>query len=177
MVAGLLELDILLEERAWERAVPDTGDVCRRAAAAAWAAFQAANAGPWPDPTTACLLLTSDERMRALNRQFRGRDEPTNVLSFSAVEADVLAAAGADGPPPELGDIVIALQTALADAACDGKQPGDHLSHLVVHGMLHLLGYDHENDDDAEEMEALEVRILANLGIADPYGPRDQPQK
>lgn len=175
MAAGLLELDILIEEEAWEEAVPDAGAVCRGAAQAAWSAASPANASSQPDPTTACLLLTSDERMRALNRQFRGHDKATDVLSFPAVEADVLAAAGAEGPPAELGDIVIALQTALADAMRDGKRPGDHLSHLVVHGMLHLLGYDHENDGDAVEMEALEVRILANLAIADPYGPLDQP--
>jgi probable rRNA maturation factor len=174
VAAGPLELDVLIDEEAWKGCVPDAGARCREAARAAWVASAPAQPDPQQDPVTASLLLTSDERIRDLNRRFRGLDEPTDVLSFPAVEADVLAAAGAEGPPPELGDIVIALQTTLADARREGRAVGDHLSHLVIHGMLHLLGYDHQGDEEATEMEALEVRILASLGIPDPYGRLDQ---
>lgn len=174
MAAGPLELDVLIDEPAWETALPDVGARCREAARAAWQESAPNQRGLLQEVTAACLLLTSDERIRALNRQFRGLDEPTDVLSFPAVEADVLAAAGAEGPPPELGDIVIALQTTLADATREGRPVSDHLSHLVIHGMLHLLGHDHQRDAEAEEMEALEARILASLGIPDPYAPLDQ---
>ena len=174
MAAGPLELDVLIDEQGWEKALPDVGARCREAARAAWEESAPNQPGVLHEAATACVLLTSDERIRTLNRQFRGLDEPTDVLSFPAVEADVLAAAGAEGPPPELGDIVIALQTTLADATLEGRPVCDHLSHLVIHGMLHLLGYDHQRDAEAEEMEALEGRILAGLGIPDPYAPLDQ---
>ena len=175
MAASALELDVLIEEQAWVEAIPDADALCRSAAQAAWSLGAPPHAGSPGEPTTACLLLASDDRVRTLNRDFRGRDVPTDVLSFPAFEPDVLAAAGAEGPPPVLGDIVVALQTSLADAARDGKPVNDHLRHLVVHGMLHLLGYDHEREEDAAKMEALEVRILAGLGIADPYGPLGRP--
>jgi len=169
-----LDLDVLIEEPGWTTAVVDAPALCRSAAEATWAMVLPSL--PWvPEETAeACLVLASDERVRTLNRDFRGRDEPTDVLSFPAFDADVLAAAGAEAPPPLLGDIIIALQTTLADAARDGKPAADHLSHLVVHGILHLLGHDHQQDDAAADMEALEVRILAGLGIADPYGALDQ---
>jgi probable rRNA maturation factor len=174
VAAGPLELDVLIEEEGWEGCVPNVGARCRDAARAAWLVSVPSQPSLQEEPATACLLLTSDERIRDLNRRFRGLDKPTDVLSFPAVEADVLAAAGAEGPPPELGDIAIALQTTLADATREGRPVGDHLSHLVIHGMLHLFGYDHQRDEEAREMEALEVRILAGLGIPDPYGRLDQ---
>ncbi|MBK8208766.1 MAG: rRNA maturation RNase YbeY [Rhodospirillales bacterium] len=172
VAAAALDLDVLIEEPAWLESVPDVEVLCRTAAEAAWSlgAPPHAHAASPADPVSACVLLASDDRVRALNRDFRGRDVPTDVLSFPAFEPDVLAAAGAEGPPPVLGDIVIALQTTLADAAQDGKTVKDHLRHLVVHGILHLLGYDHERDADAAEMEALEVNVLSSLGIKDPYG-------
>ena len=176
VVAAALELEVLIEEAAWGAVVPDAEALCRSAAQAAWSIGAPSLMGSSGEPTTACLLLASDERVRALNRDFRGRDVPTDVLSFPSFEPDVLAAVGAEGPPPVIGDIVIALQTTLADAVSDGRSMNDHLRHLVVHGMLHLLGYDHETDEDAAAMEALEVRILAGLGIADPYSRLDRPK-
>src|SRR6266511_4828405 len=166
--AASLDLEVIAETPAWAERLPDFVELCRAAAATAFAAAPghrlfhggAAEAG---------LLLSDDARVRALNKTFRGRDEPTNVLSFSNVEVDVLAAAGADGRPFGLGDIVVAFETTAGEAAQEGKFLSDHLSHLVVHGMLHLLGYDHSTDGEALEMEALEVRALAALGIADPY--------
>lgn len=175
MAAAGFDLEVLIEEPGWTAAVGDAPALCQGAAAAAWA--MVAPSLPWsPNETAeACLVLASDERVRALNREFRGRDEPTDVLSFPAFDTDVLAAAGADMPPLLLGDIIIALQTTLADAKRDGKPAADHLRHLVVHGILHLLGHDHQQEDAAADMEALEARILAGLGIADPYGAVDQP--
>lgn len=110
------------------------------------------------------LLFTDDAHMRAINRQWRGIDKPTNVLSFGG-EAD---AAGATGPVL-LGDIVLAHGTAAREAALEGKPFEHHLSHLIVHGLLHVFGYDHDDEVQAEAMEAEERRILERLGIADPY--------
>lgn len=104
---------------------------------------------------------------RVLNREYRGKDQPTNVLSFPAPPLPPGVPVDEDGP--ELGDIVICLGVVLVEAAAQRKAPLAHLAHLVVHGTLHLLGYTHDGDEDAREMEALETRILAGLGFPDPY--------
>jgi probable rRNA maturation factor len=109
------------------------------------------------------MLLCDDARIRVLNAQWRGIDKPTNVLSFPAADPDDLETA------PLLGDIAIALETVVREAEAEQKAFRDHYTHLVVHGVLHLLGFDHEMDEEAEEMETTERRILAGLGIADPY--------
>jgi probable rRNA maturation factor len=109
------------------------------------------------------LLFCDDGRIQELNRDWRGLDKPTNVLSFPAAPADRLASA------PLLGDIAIAFETVTKEARDEDKTLSDHASHMIVHGFLHLLGYDHENEEEAEEMEDLERRALARLGIADPY--------
>jgi len=109
------------------------------------------------------VALSSDAAIRKLNAQFRGQDKPTNVLSFPA------AALPDDAGGDVSGDIVIAYETLLREAAAEGKDPLHHLAHLTVHGLLHLAGYDHNDDAEAEEMEALERRILHTIGIADPY--------
>jgi probable rRNA maturation factor len=104
------------------------------------------------------VALSDDRRVRALNKRHRGKDKPTNVLSYFS------------GEPAFLGDIVLARQTVWREARAQKKTPADHLAHLVVHGTLHLLGYDHETGEaDAERMETRERRILSKLGIADPY--------
>ena len=110
------------------------------------------------------IVLSDDSGLRTLNRDWRGIDAPTNVLSFPAASAP-----GELGQPRMLGDIAIAYETTRREAARDGKPFDDHLSHLVVHGYLHLIGYDHETDADADRMETLERRILASLGVPDPY--------
>lgn len=110
------------------------------------------------------LVFTDDAAIRELNAHWRAKDKPTNVLSFPA-----FALTPAHPVPPVLGDIVIAQETVAQEAALEMKSFEHHLTHLVIHGFLHLLGYDHETDDEADAMEVLETRILATLGIADPY--------
>jgi probable rRNA maturation factor len=112
---------------------------------------------------TLAVLLTGDAAIRKLNAQWRGLDKATNVLSFPAPRSK---ARGARAP---LGDIAIARETTAREAADEGKPFGDHLAHLAVHGFLHLLGYDHESDAQAETMEQLERAVLASLGVPDPY--------
>jgi probable rRNA maturation factor len=118
------------------------------------------------------VMLTDDAGIRTLNSNWRGIDKPTNVLSFPALQPT--GEGRADEAPRMLGDIAIAFETTRGEAD-DEQTPFDHhLSHLAVHGFLHLIGYDHEKDDDAEAMETLEAEILAQLGIPDPYADRDR---
>jgi probable rRNA maturation factor len=123
---------------------------------------------------SASLLLTSDAAVHTLNRNWRGKDQPTNVLSFPMLGRKGLLALPAEGPPLLLGDIALARETCTREAAEKHIPLEDHVAHLVVHGLLHLAGYDHETSGaDAEAMEALETKALALIGIADPYGDRD----
>ena len=118
------------------------------------------------------LLFTSDAEVHALNREWRERDKPTNVLSFPMLERDELLELAADGPPEMLGDIALAHETCAREAAEKGISLADHVTHLIIHGLLHLAGHDHVDSDElAEKMEALEIAALAKLGIADPYEP------
>lgn len=146
-----VRIGIRIDHRPWREAVPDARGLVRRAVRAALAL------APPPADTELAVALADDALLQQLNRTYRGLDKPTNVLSFAA------------GEPALLGDIAIAFETTAREAAAAGKRLDDHLSHLVVHGTLHLLGYDHETAEDAAEMEPLEVRALAALGIADPY--------
>ncbi len=122
---------------------------------------------------TASVLFTSDAEVHTLNREWRERDKPTNVLSFPMLEREELETLAPEGPPEMLGDIALAHETCAREAAEKGISLEAHATHLIVHGLLHLAGHDHvESDEQAEAMEALETRILAKLGIADPYGDR-----
>ena len=142
-------IEVELEDAAWTAALPDAAAVAERAATAALGGVEG----------DVVVLLTDDATVRDLNARFRDKDRPTNVLSFPA------AASAA----PHLGDLVLAFGVCAAEAEAQGKSLADHLSHLTVHGVLHLLGRDHEADGEAEEMEAEERSILASLGVADPY--------
>jgi probable rRNA maturation factor len=113
------------------------------------------------------LLLCDDARIRDINREWRGLDKPTNVLSVPAAPRALLAQS------PAVGDIAIAYEAVAREAADEGKTFRDHYMHMVAHGFLHLLGYDHETDVEAEEMEGLEISILGALGVADPYATLD----
>ena len=142
-------IEIEVEAEAWTGALRDAEAVVERAAQAALGAVQG----------DIVVLLTDDAAVRELNGRFRDKDRPTNVLSFPAPENAF----------PHLGDIVLAYGVCATEAEAQGKTLADHLSHLVVHGVLHLLGRDHEDDAEAEEMEAEEREILAQIGVADPY--------
>jgi len=111
-------------------------------------------------------VLCDDSAIRALNRDWRGKNAPTNVLSFPAAMPGKARSAS-----PYVGDIVIAYQTTAREAVAEGKPFDHHLTHLAIHGFLHLLGYDHKNDRDAQKMERLERKILKRLAIPDPYAP------
>ena len=121
---------------------------------------------------TASLLLTSDEEIRSLNRDWRGKDRPTNVLSFPMLSRDEVCSLAPEGAPAMLGDIALAYETCAREAAEKGISLQDHAAHLMVHGLLHLAGYDHETSpEDAEKMEELEIMALALMGIGNPYSP------
>ena len=120
---------------------------------------------------SASLLFTGDAEVHALNREWRGKDKPTNVLSFPMLEREELLDLPAEGPPELLGDIAMALQTCAQEAQAKGLPLEHHAAHLIVHGLLHLAGHDHEiSPEDARAMEIVEIKALALLGIADPYG-------
>lgn len=143
---------------------------------AAQAAEAVARIAPELDNPRLCasLIFTSDSEIHALNREWRERDKPTNVLSFPMLERDDLLNLAADGPPELLGDIALAHETCAREAAEKGITLEAHAAHLIVHGLLHLAGLDHEiSPADADAMEALEIKALALMGIADPYGDRD----
>ncbi|BBC72329.1 rRNA maturation RNase YbeY [Altererythrobacter sp. B11] len=123
---------------------------------------------------SASVIFTSDAEVHELNREWRQRDKPTNVLSFPMLEREDLLDLAPEGPPELLGDIALAHDTCAREAAEKGVSLQDHAAHLVLHGLLHLAGYDHEiSPADADAMEALETKALAFMGIADPYGDRD----
>ena len=123
-----------------------------------------------PSPTELAIVLSNDSAIRALNRDWRGQNAPTNVLSFPVATPRPAQRGGKrKQPSPYIGDIVIAYETVAREAAAESKPFGHHLAHLAVHGFLHLHGYDHENDRDAQKMERLERKILARLAIPDPY--------
>jgi probable rRNA maturation factor len=160
------ETDIIA---AWPPAT-DWSALARRAAAAALAETphaRLANAAPLVE---VAVRLTNDAEVQGLNRDYRGKDKPTNVLSFPQYDADDFAMLGnTDDGEILLGDIVLALETCAREAAAKGIALADHAAHLIAHGMLHLLGYDHQDDASAAAMEGLETKALAKLGIADPY--------
>jgi probable rRNA maturation factor len=152
-------VDVLIESTQWQ-ALPTAEAIIRAAIAGAAKARQIGGA-------EVSVLLCDDAAIAALNARWRGHEGPTNVLSFPAPHREGVAL-GADRPTP-LGDIAIAFETVAREAADQGKPLPDHLAHLVVHGFLHLLGYDHELEGEAERMERLERDILAEIGIPDPY--------
>lgn len=121
-----------------------------------------------PHPVEVSLVFTDDAAIRGINAEWRGQDKPTNVLSFPAFPLEP-----GGMPGPMLGDIVIARETLEREAAELGKPFDEHMTHLMVHGFLHLFGYDHMDPEEAEEMEGLETRILAELGLSDPYAGQE----
>jgi len=159
-------IDIAVEAGDWAEALPQFDALCHRALRTATEA-----AAELDGSAEVSVLLTDDEAVRVLNRDWRGKDKPTNVLSFPASDDDMPTAV-ALGAPLLLGDIAVAFETLSREAREQEKPLADHFSHLLVHGMLHLLGFDHETDEQADEMEPLEIEILAGLGIDSPYPDR-----
>jgi probable rRNA maturation factor len=153
-----MKLDIAVAGGDWSR-IPRLKHLARRAANAALK-----EAGRRPGNLSASLLFTDDAEMKELNGRFRAKPQPTNVLSFPAA-----GPAAPAGEPDHLGDVVLSWGVISAEAERQDKPLPAHLSHLIVHGMLHLLGYDHRSPDEADLMEALEARVLARLGYPDPY--------
>lgn len=153
------EFDIQVQSPLWD-AEPTAEDTVRAAIAAA--------AVHVPASGEVSVALADDATLARLNRDWRGIDKPTNVLSFPA------SAPKGGGTPAPLGDIIVAYETLAREAAAEDKPVLHHLAHLAVHGYLHLLGYDHGTDSEAEAMEATERRILDDLGIADPYLVRER---
>jgi probable rRNA maturation factor len=157
-----LDIAVITRDPSWCEVEPQAEALARRAAQAALLRA----GGPAADGAAleAAVVLADDAMVRGLNRTYRGEDRPTNVLSFGNLDDSPAA-----GRPRLLGDVILARQTVGREAAEQRKSLADHLTHLVVHGVLHLLGYDHESEPQAEEMESLEIAILAELGVSDPY--------
>lgn len=161
-----LDIQISVEEGTWpseERLL----DISERVLGVAAKFLQRAEKQPFPKTGApeVSLVFTNDEAIRGINAEWRNQDKPTNVLSFPAFPLTP-----GKMPGPMLGDIIFAEETLTREALDLGKSFDDHLTHLMVHGFLHLFGYDHMDDEEAEKMEGLETRILAELGLSDPYG-------
>jgi probable rRNA maturation factor len=152
-------IEVEVGDPAWAAALADPEATARRAAEAALdGAFPSVGA-----QAAVTVLLTDDAQVQALNREFRGKDAATNVLSFPAAET----------ARPHLGDVALAYGVCAREALAQRKLLDHHLAHLTVHGVLHLLGYDHEAEAEAEAMEQTERRVLERLGVPDPYAPHD----
>lgn len=163
-------LDVAVQvEAAWPGG--DWESLSNRAATAALAATPQAGLAASAATVEVSIRLTSDEEVHQLNRQYRGKDKPTNVLSFPMVQPDLLETVGANSDDGELllGDIVLAHGVCAAEAVEKGVDLEAHATHLIVHGLLHLLGYDHQDADEAEHMESLERDVMAGLKLHDPY--------
>ena len=155
-------IEIEIESDAWTVALPDAEAIVERAATAGLGSVEGG----------LVVLLTDDATVRDLNARFRDKDRPTNVLSFPGGDMPPFPDSG-PGQPLHLGDIVLAFETCRDEAEAQGKSLASHLTHLVVHGVLHVLGRDHEDEAEAEAMEAEERTLLASLGVADPYSLPD----
>lgn len=155
------EIDVLIEDEAWEKHA-----ITSKASEIAATVLRHLK---FPIPCELTVLLTNNAHVQELNKKFRGIDKPTNVLSFPGLEPEEFEDLSHLSPPLLLGDIALALETIMGESVQQLKTFDDHVAHLIVHGTLHLLGYDHEQDDEADAMEALEIEILALLNISNPY--------
>lgn len=152
------EANIFLESPIWEENLPQYEALIEEAMGAVKQHFK-----DLPAESTMSVVLADDAFIQTLNLKYRGKEKPTNVLSFPAHDDDD------PNPTDELGDIVLAYETIAAEAAEQNKTLEHHVQHLIIHGFLHLMGYDHEEDDEADLMEGLEIQLLEQLGIANPY--------
>lgn len=162
-------IDISIPCAAWSDALENVENLCRQAVQKTVIA-KLSQPAVLKSSVEISLVLSDDDFIQNLNRQYRKIDRPTNVLAFPGDDvAQVLNEDADDSAPLLLGDVVIAYETSVAEALEQNKKLSDHLCHLVVHGTLHLLGYDHEDETEAIKMEALEIQLLAEMGVANPY--------
>jgi len=154
----MAEIAVQVLEKRWLEQLPACEELARVAVETALQQLEMADS-----EFEVSLALADDETVRALNRDYRQKDKPTNVLAFPSPSSPL-----ADGPRL-LGDIVVAFETVGAEAEAQAKSLDDHLRHLVIHGLLHLLGFDHETDEEATRMEQMETHILRQLDVPDPY--------
>lgn len=181
---GNAHIELIIEEQDWHDYIDDS--IIAQCQAAALAALNAAPASnisvddPHNKERLAVLMFSNDHAVHQLNSTYRGKDKPTNILSFPATQTPAeengvegaAATKGFDEPgeyDPHIGDAILALETIIQEAKQQEKPLKDHLTHLVIHGVLHLLGYDHETETEAEQMETLEKALLSNFEISNPY--------
>lgn len=160
-----VEIDISIEEEAWEHYLKDTHDFSFKVIESVLRSLS----DKVNEPVEIALLLSGNEALQDLNRSWRGKDSPTNVLSFPA-SRDFPPY---PGQPRFLGDIAISIDMVISEAEDQRKSVEHHIAHLLIHGTLHLLGFDHETDDEATEMENLEIELLNRLNIPNPYQNKD----
>ncbi|MFO1242577.1 MAG: rRNA maturation RNase YbeY [Rickettsiales bacterium] len=167
----IVDLTLVLHDARWRKLIPDTEQYARAVILTTLESIKSRVPSPKKDrsPEIACLF-TNDAEIRILNRQFRGKDGATNVLSFAADRN----APAPDEQPVIIGDLILSIDTIEREANDQGKSFRNHTSHMLVHGVLHLFDYDHQHDAEAEDMERLEREILKKLDISDPYDFKDQ---
>lgn len=165
-------LEVLVDDDRWEKALDRTEETARKVFDTALQYLQQQKLGEevgFDKPIVINLSLSNNEEVQRLNAEFRGKDKPTNVLSFANIDDDDFEMMLAECEEIELGDIIVALETLEDEAGQKKISLYEHFAHLLVHGILHLFGYDHQDDEEAEEMESLEIKILKLLDIENPY--------
>ncbi|MCL4153514.1 UNVERIFIED_CONTAM: hypothetical protein GTU68_006105 [Idotea baltica] len=158
-----LDIDVVIEDSRWQAAVPDASEQAERAVRAAFSEVG------FDESATLCVLLADDDHVQSLNNAYRGKDQPTNVLSFPTEDAPTIP-----GFPRVLGDVVLAFDTVQRESDTFERSIVNHFLHLIVHASLHLIGYTHEAEQEADRMEAFEISVLAKLGVPDPYADAGQ---
>ena len=172
MVMNKQLLNLVIDDERWNEALPEVAELCDKIIFKVFEFIEHNDPSELFEsslPLSVNLSLSNDEEVHKLNKEFRGMDKPTNVLSFANIDDEFFDLEPDDAEAVELGDIIIALETLQREAETKGITLKDHFCHLFIHGLLHLLGYDHQDDEEAEEMEAYEVMILQEFAIKNPY--------